>query len=434
MAGRRTTGRPEPRLQQSQPAEDKNFDWGKAYMRDLTTTNAQGVPRIVAGTEGGAIASDLIKSGTNISQGKGGAWDWVNVLLAPTAFAGYGAVKAAPAVAAGVKAGARTVDNAAAKAIINRTLKNPRMAVALPSDAVEAVARGGKLKNAFEVGEGTNAGGRVPEYFAQRLAAEENLLGLGPEVAAAQRPTYGVVNHGAALPQWMANRIPGATGQAARLFDYRFNDLQRYNTPNLLNGSLNAMPATVTTKPGIEGTYTIGDSLQKHSRAFAIGNKADADEATETIFKLARENQDEYIKTGSRSGVNFLGHIPDRSRSFPYIEMQANAKNNPAAFMDKFNIAKDTGLREDITPITQKITELLANSGSKAKVNAYIQSDPKILDQAKELIRKARWSDTGRGLHKLNWEKKQALTNLKMKLRELTKDSNAPIIHDMNRL
>jgi len=426
MAGRRTTKRPEPLLQQNQPAQNKNFDWGKAYMRDLTTTNAQGVPRIIAGTEGGATASDLIQSGKNISQGEGGFLDWASVLLAPTAFAGYGAFKAAPAVAAGVKAGARTVDNAAAQAIINRTIKNPQMSIALPPKAMEGVARGDKVKNMFEMADDPSLNLRQNGYLDERAAVESNLLGIGADVPAAQRPTYGVMSSGIDLPYYMANRAPGATGEALRLFDPRFNNiLNRYSMPTSKNGSALSPNGFLRTNPGVKGSYTISDSFHTPDRAFTIGNQADQNEAAQKIFNLARQNADYKSSepwgrnfpnslpglrqpAGQKVGINAIGDIGNRQMSYPYIELQAAAETNPASLMRKLELS-DTRLGGKTI-------------GGRAISNVPTSSigrDPQAVETIRKLLLTATYSPAGRRLDKLNYNRQQAVQKLLRRLKEL---------------
>jgi len=432
MAGRRTTGRPEPRLQQAynNPTPTRPLmPSGQSLIGEGARKVMDQIYRALVGD-----AAANLKQGNPFSQKdvlNSAATIGLNSLPIPIA---AGAVKAAPAVAAGVKAGARTVDNAAAKAIINRTISNPQMSIALPPQAMEKIARGGKVKNMFEVA--ADGGSRAPGYLAERSGIESRLLGIGPEVAAAQRPTYGVMSSGIDLPYAVANRAPGATGEVLRLFDPRFNNiLRRYSSPSMDNSSALTGNGFLRTNPGVKGNYTISDSFQTTDRAFTIGNKADTTEATQKILDLARKNADykrsrQYSSpfskipglrqpAGRKEGINAIGDIANQQASFPYIELQAAAKTNPASLMRRLETPMDS-LDGSAKRQADNLSNLLKESGaSGVSAKATRVVDPNSIGDIQDLLLKVRNTPAGRGASNLNYNRKQTINTLMRRLKEL---------------
>ncbi len=310
------------------------------------------------------------------------------------------------------------------------------MSIALPPQAMEKIARGGKVKNMFEVA--ADGGSRAPGYLAERAGIESRLLGIGPEVAAAQRPTYGVMSSGIDLPYPVANRAPGATGEALRLFDPRFNNiLGRYSSPGMDNSSALTGNGFLRTNPGVKGNYTISDSFQTTDRAFTIGNKADKSEATQKILDLARKNAD-YKRSnkdtsifsklpglrqpaGQKSGITAIGDIPNQQMSFPYIELQAAAKTNPASLMRRLETPVSSSIRESSSVReVNNLSNLLKESGvsgASAKVTKAI--DPNSIRDIQDLLLKLSNTPAGRGVRNLNYNKQQAIKTLTRRLKEL---------------
>lgn len=192
------------------------FDWGKAYMKGLRQGGPGGtgyVPGV--NPEGVMYANELITSGKNIGSGQGGFLDYLNVLLAPTALAGYGGFR-------GAQAAARSPQ--AARALALQALRNPNIASRQGVDVLEQMARSGdtNFKNVFEVDpsqvtrfaeyekRGLMNPAALSEEASRRARSELDVLGIPLDAAAAARPTYGIVTP--RLP-FIASSAPKGQGQ-----------------------------------------------------------------------------------------------------------------------------------------------------------------------------------------------------------------------------
>jgi TP901 family phage tail tape measure protein len=298
---------------------NNSFDWGKSYMNSITKTNAQGVPLIMAGTEGGAIASDLIQSFTNIGSGQGTVWDGVNLALAPLAFTGIGSgvskagkvsqlVSKATApiknkVSAISKKTANALDERLAAKVIEAAIARPGFSVTMPSNAAKDILRGGTLKNQFEIGSAKID----PNYI--RVAQENKVLGIPLDAPSSARPTYGALTNRLPIPQSIVRRVPGMTGEALRLTD-------KYNPNTLMYGGGNPVVASGNISNKLRASLTVGDSFDSTAKAYNMFDRSSR--------KLVANDVLSVLKRGYRPS---------------YIETQFY--DNPTSFIKKFTPVKN---------------------------------------------------------------------------------------------
>ena len=164
----------------------KKFDWAEGYM-DFVMSGGQADAMTMGGATQG---KDLVQSGINIGQGKGSAGDYLTVGLAPLALAGFGAGGAA---AKGVSA----ADNALARLLATRVLKNPNVSVRFPSNVSSDLINSGRFKNSTELG--IDSGFSVISPQA-RINAENLAYGIPLTANAADRPIYGMLTANKQIP------------------------------------------------------------------------------------------------------------------------------------------------------------------------------------------------------------------------------------------
>lgn len=170
---------------------------------------------------------------------------WAATNLIP----GGGAAKVAtPVVKSGVKAAAATT----AKALVNKALKKPQVAVRIPEHRMADVIGSGGLKNMFH-------GSPNSADAATRLKYEESALGIPFDAPASARPVYGYSTV-AGLPA-----IPGKgnLSKATQL-------LSTSNPRSQAYGSV----VGLLKKP--QGTYTVGDSFTTALPAQQVGKSSKA--------------------------------------------------------------------------------------------------------------------------------------------------------------
>jgi len=385
------------------------FDWGKAYMRGLQQ-GAPGGTGYVPGVnpEGVMYANDLIASGKNIGSGQGEFLDYLNILLAPTALAGYGAFRGAPIAA-------RAADKAITTSIVSNALKNPRMAIGMTPAGVEGAIKSGKIKNFSELAEeGVNVQ-RAPGYLNDRLRIEEEVLGVPRNAPGSQRPAYGAVTSKNYLPYFVANKLPGATGNAVRMLDPRFNrSLDSYAYALISNASDVASQALARTKPGVKGTYTIGDTFQGPNRVFQVGNPQDQAEATDEIVKMLVAN------TSGRSN----NPLVRSSQTFPYLELQASPTTNPFNYIEKFDVPITTqkgnpfGVSpETATARSTAIKNLLNSQGQSGVRTGTLQAvEPAYVNEARRAALKFRNTPPVRAVRDTAYQISQIPSNIRRKI------------------
>lgn len=223
--------------------------------------------------------------------------------------AGGGVVRGAQAAPAAAKA----VDEALARKILQNAIAQRKVAVAMTPSGAEGTIRSGGMKNIFELDD--VAASRPGTYLGERRLVEENLLGIPQSAPAAARPTYGALA-GPMLPQPIAQRLPGVTGQAIRVLDPRFNKVLSKYGYTLGSNTSEVTPALLaTTRPGIEGTATIADSFLDPARAYSLTNKADAQQLSDDVFELISRNA-----RNKYGGENQLAL--GSSQTYPYLEVQ----------------------------------------------------------------------------------------------------------------
>lgn len=282
------------------------FDWGQAYMRSLRQGGAGGtgyVPGV--SPEGVMYANDLITSGKNIGSGQGGFLDYLNVLLAPTALAGYGAFK-----------GVRAADKLAANTAVKRILQNPDISIVAPRQAMPEILSS-RFKSQRELM--SERGQLDPTKFGRREAVEQELMGYPLDTPLDQRPIYGAVANSADLPQWLVEKTPGQFGDALRLFDPRTN---RSGVFGAQNAVINRVPAS-----SVEGTVTIGDSwVPAVDQAFNL-NRLQSPEVRQNILQSIAEAR------ASRGAAPFA-----IEGKLPYIEAQMAATKNPVDAIRRIDV------------------------------------------------------------------------------------------------
>lgn len=197
-------------------------------------------------------------------------------------------VGGAGAAAKGAKAAAPIIDNAAARAILNSTLKNPQFSVAMPKQNAIQMLRSGQYQNKFQRG-------ATDPY---RMGKEESVLNIPMGTPVAERPVYGILTNRVAVPESIAKRIPGKTGEVARMVSPTANEsLGMY-------GGADGIIASAPTR-NLPTTYTTTDSFYAPAGSVRqVGDKAARRDAINEI--MGRLDDNTY-----RSNARFIeGQIP----------------------------------------------------------------------------------------------------------------------------
>lgn len=181
---------------------------------------------------------------------------WAATNLIP----GGGAAKVAtPVVKSGVKAAAATT----AKALVNKALKKPQVAVRIPEARMADVIETGRLKNVFETPRPEyNKVGFNPDphnaYLEPRVKFENSVLGIPENAAASARPVYGY------------NTVPGLPAIPG---DSQFSKLTQLLSSANPKAKAYGDVTGILKKPS--GTYTVGDSFTTALPAQQIGQSSD---------------------------------------------------------------------------------------------------------------------------------------------------------------
>ena len=397
------------------------FNWGESYMKAINN-GAAGGSGYVPGVNPGAVmeANDLVSSGSNIFKGKGGALDYLTVGLAPLAFTGYGAVKAAPAVAKGVKGAARAADSAIATKVVGNALKNPRVSVAMTPSGIENSIRSGAVKNMLQLEEEGVEVLRKPGYMEERLWIEEQVLGIPQSAPGSARPTYGAVTSKNYLPYMAAKNAPGATGEAVRMLDPRFNrSLDAFGYALNSNSSEVATQGVAKTRPGVKGSFTISDSFLEPDKLYKIGDGGDRTEATKKIVEMLKQNVD----------PKMAGNPLTRGRkTFPYLEVQASPQTNPFNFMERFDIPVTThkgnpfGISpENATARSAALKQFMASQNKTGIRTGKVQAiEPEVIDEIRKLKLLVRNSPPGRAAMDVRYHISQLPKEMQRKLIKAT--------------
>lgn len=382
---------------------ETNFNWGDSFMQSLRDPLRATPGLAPEGVMGGI---DLVNSGRNVFGGQGDFFDYLTLALAPTAFAGYGVSK--------LPAAAKALDKNLARSIVDRSLSNPRMSIAMTPSGVEGAIRSGKVKNFSELQEEGSNIVRAPGYPAERLRIEEDLLGIPADAPGSQRPTYGALTSKSYLPFVAANKLPGATGEAVRMLDPRFNrSLSSYGYALNSNASEVASQGVARTRPGIQGSYTISDSFLEPGRVFQFGNPDDRGEAVNEIVQMLMQNKDP---------KNFRGNPLTRGPvSYPYIEMQASPATNPFDYIEKIDvpITSPKGNPFGISPENAKsraaaIRQLLASEGREGIRAGTVQAiEPAYVNKARQTALNIRNTPPMRAVRDASYQVSQIPKNIR---------------------
>ena len=268
---------------------------------------------------------------------------WAATNLIP----GGGAAKVAtPVVKSGVKAAAATT----AKALVNKALKKPQVAVRIPSARIPDIIESGRLKNALEVP-------RPKEYFSTdpfetytqpRLKAENKLMGIPYDAPATARPVYGFTT------------VPGLPAISGNSQLSKITQLLSSANPKAkAYGDVTG----VIKKPS--GTYSIGDSFSTTTpiEQFGSANKSAVNSILKGTDPLAAsgpqyiENQLPYAAGELSNFKKFLVDNPDQVKSLAAQLKKAG-----------YDIPVKTSLEGKITAIQNAIKKVQSTKGPISKL------------------------------------------------------------------
>lgn len=208
------------------------------------------------------------------------------------------------------------LDQLAARAVINRTLRNPQFAIAMPEKAAAEVGKSRRVKNKFEMQEED-----MPMEFRRGL--EEELLGVPFEAPAQARPTYAALANDLPLPASVVQAFPGVTGEALRR-------TSRFNPSIEMYGGQSPVIASGSAK-NLQGTFTIGDTFGRPSNVYQLNDRTARQSAVREAMDQLNRGGLQYIEAQIAAATNPGGAIQKISPIISNYSMVNNTATPAAA-------------------------------------------------------------------------------------------------------